>query len=132
MDAGIEVTRVKVDPLPGSAGPVRARAAVVVNDALLIDGVRVVEGPRGLLVAMPDVEVMRPCPACRAPNRARATFCDSCGGGMPRTGYVPPRDLYREVVHPVKRSSRRAIEGPVLDAYVEAYRQSARGDLEAD
>ena len=49
----IEVTEVKVVPVRGE-GATRAMASVTLADAFAVHGIRVVEGDKGLFVAMPQ------------------------------------------------------------------------------
>lgn len=51
---GLEVTQVQVYPFTGETmGYTKGLASVVLNDVLLIRGLRIMDGPNGLFVAYP-------------------------------------------------------------------------------
>jgi stage V sporulation protein G len=53
MAGMIDVTDVKVAPVQGE-GPTRAMASVTLGESFVVHGLRVVEGEKGLFVAMPQ------------------------------------------------------------------------------
>lgn len=50
----MEVTRVVVRPVNNTESKLRATASVTFDDAFVVHGVRVVEGEKGLFIAMPS------------------------------------------------------------------------------
>lgn len=54
----MEITEVRLRRAPGK-GRVRALASVTFDDALVVHGIQVVEGPSGLFVAMPARRTMK-------------------------------------------------------------------------
>ncbi|HLP30103.1 MAG TPA: SpoVG family protein [Fibrobacteria bacterium] len=51
----LEITEITFRQVDGPYGPLRAYVRVVLNDALAITGIRIVEGKAGLFVAFPRV-----------------------------------------------------------------------------
>jgi len=49
-----EVTNVKMTK--GEWGKIRAFASITLNDAFIVNGIKVIEGQKGLFIGMPSVE----------------------------------------------------------------------------
>lgn len=128
--SGLEVTDIQVRKGSPSSGSVLAIGSIVVNDALRVRGIRVIEGPRGPIVTFPDREKHNPCPhgRCRESNKVTARFCNRCGGKLPEGPYMTARERFHSIVKPTNEPSRRLLSDPVLDAW-----ESLTGaDLEDD
>lgn len=54
MKSKIDLTEIRVYPFNNSKGPLRAFAQVVLNGALRLNGLRVLEGEKGLFVGYPS------------------------------------------------------------------------------
>lgn len=136
--APLQVTEVRVTLAdePGRGGKIRAYCKVLFNDALVVDGVKVVaprkDDPDRLIVTMPDRDAKAHCPRCRSRVTYSAAFCSACGFALPE--FAPPVDrqgrkrLWHDVAHPANRAAREQIERAVLGAYHRAVadREGAR------
>lgn len=102
-----------------------AFATVVLDDALRIDGLKVIRGNTdNLFVAMPTRRVEAPCPRCRVKNGLRYRYCRNCGTKLDPAGTMAalagPEGKVRMdkcVVHPVHAACRAIIEDAVLEEY---------------
>ena len=90
--------------------------------------VKIIEGGRGLFVAMPSRKLCDRCPACAAKNHMRARFCNDCGarltdsrGDMDERGR--PR-LYADICHPISQDAREFVQSAVLKAYADEFERS--------
>jgi len=90
--------------------------------------VKIIEGQKGLFVAMPSRKLCDRCPACAGKNHMRARFCNDCGarlfegrGDMDDRGR--PR-LYADVCHPINQDARDNVQRMVLRAYEEEFARS--------
>jgi stage V sporulation protein G len=52
--SALKITNIQVFPLPGREGKLRAFARVTLNDELVLTGLRVYEGIKGLFVSYPN------------------------------------------------------------------------------
>lgn len=102
---------------------VKAYANIILDDALALHDLKVLDGPRGIFLAMPTRKLTDRCPRCQSKNHLRAKFCNECGATLAiaelrvKTDAVTGRLLlHADVVHPISRSLREHIEERVLTA----------------
>lgn len=111
----------------GSGHGVLAYATVELHGLWVVRDVRVVSGPRGLIVQMPSRKVTDRCanPECNAPNPLRSRYCGACGSRLPE-GRRPPADASRphvrdpfheDVFHPRGVYARGLMTEAVLGEY---------------
>lgn len=106
-------------------------ATLVLDDALAIRELRVIEGQDGhLVVAMPSRKMTSKCDGCSRKNIVLARYCSHCGRRLPEV--LLPHDemgrprLYADVCHPITAECRRLITEAVVDAYLDAIEEEAR------
>jgi len=83
--------------------------------------IKIIEGGRGLFVAMPSRKLCDRCPSCAAKNHIRARYCNDCGarlrsdrGDLDERGR--PR-LYADIAHPINQEARDFVQHQILQAY---------------
>ena len=123
--------RVKlVDLAAGRGEKLKAFCSVTLDDEIVIRDLRIIEGARGLFVAMPSRKLMAKCHKCHTKNPVRARFCNECGSRQrrreesddPQAG----RRLYADVAHPIHARARDALQGSVIRAYEQEREASKR------
>ncbi|MCA8969526.1 MAG: SpoVG family protein [Planctomycetes bacterium] len=128
----ISEVRVRLLPPDQKGGEkLRAFCSVTLDDEIAIRDLRIIEGPRGLFVAMPSRKLMTRCPSCGTKNAIRSRYCNDCGrriaGDSARKDASPRvRRLYADVAHPIHARARDRLQRAILDAYereLEASRQ---------
>ena len=102
---------------------VRAIASITIDDDFVVHDLRVVEGERGLFVAMPSRRITDRCPMCRNKNPLRSRFCSECGARLdesraPRDGHGRLK-LHVDIAHPINSECRARIQDAILAAYQE-------------
>ena len=125
----ITEARIKLVHAPGDK--LRGFATITIDDAIVIRDLKIIDGPRGLFVAMPSRKLQDRCPSCACKNPLRSRYCNDCGRKLPqRRG---PADasgrvrLYADIAHPIHQASRDQMQAAVAEAYhreLEASRQS--------
>ena len=95
--------------------------SLTIDRCLVVRDIKVVEGPRGLFVAMPSRRVTDRCPGCGGINPVRARFCGDCGKRLldqrEETDVRGKPLLYADVAHPIHKAGRDLIERTILVAY---------------
>lgn len=118
----MEITEVKVFPKTRGNRKLKAYVTVTFDNAFVVRNVKVIEGNKGLFVAMPARKVQRPCPRCRRSNPISSRFCNFCGvaleGGRYRAPYNRQQES-RDIAHPINQEFRSYLEKKVLEAYEE-------------
>lgn len=130
----ISEVRVKlVGHAGGRVEKLRAFASVTLDDAFVVRDLRIIEGTRGLFVAMPSRKLMTRCPSCGTKNVIRSRYCNECGMRLPNVEHSDEdgqagRRLYADVAHPIHARARDSLQSAILDAYEAELEASQRDD----
>ena len=124
----MNITEIRIKLLLSQRDKLRGFASITVDDRLVIRDIKVIEGGRGLFVAMPSRKLCDRCPACAAKNHIRARYCNDCGarlaedrGQLDEPGR--PR-LYADIAHPINQDAREFVQSAVLRAFEEEVERS--------
>ena len=127
----MEITEVRIRLLEGRRDRLRAYAAITFDGQYVVRDLRIIEGTRGIFVAMPSRRLADRCPRCGGKNHLRANYCNECGTRLP-AGRAPQDAngrvrLHCDVAHPVHREAREKIERQVLAKFYEEVGRQQRG-----
>jgi len=126
----VRITEVRVKLVDDRSERVKAYCTITLDDEFVIRDVKVIEGAKGLFIAMPSRKLTDRCPACGGKNHLKARFCNDCGARLPdnRTEIDEQgrEKLHADIAHPVSTSCRREVEKHVLAAYREEIDRSTR------
>ena len=95
----------------------RAFANITIDDAFAVRDLKVVDGTKGLFVAMPGRKLMDRCQRCRTKNHLLARYCNACGSRLADNRAEGVLRLHADIAHPINSDTRLYIEDVVLDAY---------------
>ena len=120
----MEITEVRVSLREGGNRKLKAYATMTFDNAFVVRNVKVIEGNKGLFVAMPSRKLRESCPKCNFKNPVRSKFCNQCGANLPMTERKPQvegdqvqQSEHRDVAHPITLDCREYIQKKVLEAY---------------
>ncbi|MCM8785184.1 MAG: SpoVG family protein [Candidatus Omnitrophica bacterium] len=115
----MEITEVRVSLVERPNSRLRAYASITFDNSFVVRDVRIIEGKRGLFVAMPSKKMQRPCSRCGFKNPVSHKFCGSCGVSLNPLNQqrLSPSQLHRDLAHPVKTDFREYIQKKVLEEY---------------
>jgi stage V sporulation protein G len=143
----MEITEVRIFLRDNPATKLRAYATVTFDNAFVVRNIKVIEGNKGLFVAMPSRRIEEPCPKCGAKNSLKSKYCNQCGSQLPHkephykeghsaTEGVPGaftagkegrRSEHRDIAHPINVETREYIQKKILEAYDSERAQKAQG-----
>jgi len=122
----MEITDVKVFLKEGQDKKLKAYATVTFDNCFVVRNVKVIEGNKGMFVAMPSRKMKDPCPKCHFRNTVRSKFCNQCGSALPQTEPVPVvrtsddmarQSEHKDIAHPITAECRDYIQKKVLEAF---------------
>ncbi len=123
----MEITEVRIFLKEGQDKKLKAYATVTFDNSFVVRNIKVIEGQKGLFVAMPSRKMKESCPKCKFKNTVRSKFCNNCGANMEamaRPVARTPEDEARErqaehkdMAHPITLEFREYIQKKVLDAF---------------
>ena len=141
----MEITEVKIFLKEGQDKKLKAYATLTFDNQFVVRNVKVIEGSKGLFVAMPSRKLKESCPKCGHKNVIRSRFCNQCGvslgeshrspagptGAPPgvspglsestartgRAGDEERQSEHKDIAHPITLECREYIQKKVLEAY---------------
>lgn len=118
----MRITEVQIELVTDPTSRVLAFGRVVFDRAFVVRELKILRGPRGLFVAMPDRKVKDHCPRCHRRNVLDARWCNWCSAdlGGPRVG-----KRHADVAHPIGPEFREQLELAVIAAYQAKLQEAA-------
>jgi stage V sporulation protein G len=105
-----------------------AFCSVTFDNAFVVRDLKIIEGTKGIFVAMPSRKLTDRCPRCVCKNHLRARFCNSCGCRLDDTRATRDTDgrakLHADIAHPIHSAAREMMQNSVVNAYLEEKERS--------
>ena len=119
----MEVTEVRVNLVETGDSKLKAFVTITLENAFVVRDLKIIEGKKGLFVAMPSIKVMISCNRCKKKNPIRSKFCNECGTKLEQPAKPETeeaiREEHRDIAHPINAETRDYIQAKVLAAYDE-------------
>ena len=128
----MQITEVKIFMKEGHDKKLKAYATITLDNMFVVRNVKIIDGNKGLFVAMPSRKLKDPCPKCNFRNTVRSKFCNQCGASLPMTESRAPaaaagsttngtdetrQSEHKDIAHPITTECRDYIQQKVLEAY---------------
>ena len=124
----MEITEVRIFLKEGQDKKLKAYATLTFDHQFVVRNVKVIEGSKGLFVAMPSRKLKGSCPKCGYKNVVRSHFCNQCGVKLgdsqhsSHTAGAGPSEEerqseHKDIAHPITLEFREYIQKKVLEAY---------------
>jgi len=117
----MEITEAKVRLVEDRTARLKAFCTVTLDREFVVRDIKIIDGAKGLFVAMPSRKVTDHCPKCHSKNHLRAKYCNDCGTRLPGNRSPDPTEasskLHVDVAHPINTECRSRIQKVILDAY---------------
>ena len=84
------ITEVRIKLVEENNERLMAFCSITLDNAFVIRDLKIIEGTKGLFVAMPSRKLTDRCGRCGCKNHLRARFCNNCGGKLADGGSCPP------------------------------------------
>jgi stage V sporulation protein G len=122
----VEITEVKIYLREKQDRKLKAYATLTFDNAFVVRDIRVIDGRKGLFVAMPSRKLRENCPRCSHKNVIGSRFCSYCGTNLEaiskpqqheRQHGEERKEEHRDIAHPITTESRESIQEAVLEAF---------------
>ena len=125
----MEITEIRIFLKEAKDKKLKAYVAVTFDNVFVVRNIKIIEGTKGLFVAMPSRKLKEVCPNCGYTNPVRAKFCNECGKSFVLPEMSKSRILemsqgglerhsdHRDVAHPITPEFRDYLQEKVLSAY---------------
>lgn len=123
----MQITEIKIFLKEGQDKKLKAYATLTIDNVFVVRNVKVIEGNKGLFVAMPSRKIKDPCPKCGFRNVVRSKYCNQCGASLPLAEPKPiqpgedaaRQSEHKDIAHPITAECRDYIQKKVLEAFEE-------------
>jgi stage V sporulation protein G len=124
----VVITEVRIKLCEENNERLLAFCSVTFDNAFVVRDLKIIEGTKGVFVAMPSRKLTDRCPKCSCKNHLRARFCNACGVRMDETRATREVDgrakLHADIAHPIHSGAREMVQGSVVKAYHEEKERS--------
>jgi stage V sporulation protein G len=119
----VVITEVRIKLCEANSERLLAFCSVTFDNAFVVRDLKIIEGTKGMFVAMPSRKLTDRCYKCGCKNHLRARFCNSCGGKLDEHRAMRDTDgrakLHADIAHPIHSAAREQLQGSVIKAYCE-------------
>ena len=115
------ITEVRIKLVAENNERLMAFCSLTLDNAFVIRDLKIIEGTKGLFVAMPSRKLTDRCNRCGSKNHLRARYCNSCGGHLDENR--APRDhdgrakLHADIAHPINSACREVMQVAIIKAF---------------
>lgn len=119
----MKITEVRVKLLTAFEGDEKLRGfcSITFDDEYVVRDIKIIEGARGLFVAMPSRRVTARCQKCGNKNHIRARYCNDCGVALnvrrQGNGDQGPTRLFVDIAHPINQHMRQLVHDSIMDEF---------------
>lgn len=113
----MQITEVKIFKKENRDKKLRAFATITFDDCFVVRDLKVIEGNKGLFVAMPSRRIKEPCQNCGHRNVVRSKFCNNCGRQLDPNVTVSRENEHKDIAHPITLDCREIVQKAVLEAF---------------
>lgn len=121
----MKITEVRIFRREDPNNKLRAFATITLDDSFVVRDIKIIEGSKGLFVAMPSRRLKEPCPKCSHRNELGSKFCNQCGANIEGVTSRSPQfhegadreNEHKDIAHPITLDCREYIQKSVLEAF---------------
>ncbi|QDT38063.1 SpoVG family protein [Stratiformator vulcanicus] len=117
----MEITEVRIKLMSDAQDRLLAFCSITFDGSFVIRDLKIIQGGRGIFVAMPSRKLTDHCPRCHCKNHLRAEYCNQCGARLSDERAEKDSEgrakLYADIAHPINAACREMIQEAVVTAY---------------
>ncbi|MEZ6133214.1 MAG: SpoVG family protein [Planctomycetaceae bacterium] len=116
----MEITEVRIKLMDDNDDRLQAFCSITLDGEFVVRDLKIIEGARGLFVAMPSRKLTSKCVSCANKNEVRARYCSGCGARLPPERVADNRSrIFTDIAHPINAACREKIQAAVVRALEE-------------
>ena len=117
----MQITEVRIKLCEQNSERLLAFCSVTFDNSFVVRDLKIIEGTKGVFVAMPSRKLTDRCTSCSCKNHLRARFCNACGTRLDETRALKDTDgrakLHADIAHPIHSGSRELVQASVVRAF---------------
>jgi stage V sporulation protein G len=119
----VVITEVRVKLVAENNERLMAFCSITLDNAFVIRDLKIIEGTKGLFVAMPSRKLTDRCNHCGSKNHLRSRFCNNCGHRLDenRASRDPEgrAKLHADIAHPINSVCREVMQSAIIKSFHE-------------
>jgi len=119
----VVITEVRIKLVEENNERLMAFCSITLDNAFVIRDLKIIEGTKGMFVAMPSRKLTDRCPHCGSKNHLRARFCNNCGHKLDENRASRDMEgrakLHADIAHPINSSCREVMQSAIIKAFSE-------------
>jgi stage V sporulation protein G len=119
----VQITEVRIKLCEENHERLLAFCSITFDHMFVIRDLKIIEGTRGMFVAMPSRKLTDRCNHCGCKNHLRARFCNGCGHKLDDMRAMREVDgrakLHADIAHPINSRARETIQSAIAKAFGE-------------
>jgi len=119
----VVITEVRIKLCEENNERLLAFCSVTFDNSFVVRDLKIIEGTKGIFVAMPSRKLTDRCNKCGCKNHLRSRFCNQCGFRLDESRATRDMDgrakLHADIAHPIHSAAREQIQSSVVRAYQE-------------
>lgn len=116
----MDISEVKIKLMGDNDDRLQAFCSITFDGEFVVRDLKIIEGQKGLFIAMPSRKLTSKCSRCSNKNELRARYCGGCGTRLPAEPESDGRvRLFTDIAHPINATCREKIESAVITALTE-------------
>ncbi len=117
------ITEVRIKLVEENNERLMAFCSITLDNAFVIRDLKIIEGTKGLFVAMPSRKLTDRCTHCGSKNHLRSRFCNSCGHKLDENRAARDLEgrakLHADIAHPINSACREVMQSAIIKAFNE-------------
>lgn len=117
------ITEVRIKLVEENNERLMAFCSITLDNAFVIRDLKIIEGTKGLFVAMPSRKLTDRCHTCGSKNHLRSRFCNNCGHKLDENRAARDMDgrakLHADIAHPINSTCREIMQNAIIKAFSE-------------
>jgi len=120
----VEITEVRIFIKNAQDRKLKAYSTVTFDNAFVVRDIKVIEGNKGLFVAMPSRRLKEVCPKCGHKNVLHSKYCNNCGSSLPQpklqtssNSEIDRQAEHKDIAHPITQEFREYLQKKILEVY---------------
>lgn len=120
----MEITETKIFLKDSPDKKLKAYATVTFDNAFVVRNIKVIEGTKGLFIAMPSRKMKHSCSKCGFKNESRSKYCNQCGIQFPVIHQSVSSEIniniqsdQKDIAHPITQTFRDYLQKRILEAF---------------
>ncbi len=115
------ITEVRIKLVEENNERLMAFCSITLDNAFVIRDLKIIEGTKGLFVAMPSRKLTDRCSHCGSKNHLRSRFCNNCGHKLDENRAARDMDgrakLHADIAHPINSACREVMQNAIIRAF---------------